>query len=116
MAMIKKNHIPASSLLETLAAMVIIIVSFSAGFGIFEQVLYANRTELRVVAKAEALRLIHSYQTDLNPTIETQSNNLIIQESWSNYETGTLKHEIVIHDKQGKQVYKIQKIVSDDSQ
>jgi Tfp pilus assembly protein PilV len=57
MVIIRRGHIKATSLMETLAAMIITVVAFSAGFMIFQNVLQSRNTAPRAHARQQISQL-----------------------------------------------------------
>ncbi len=66
MVIVNHKRLKASSLVETLTAMVIITIAFSAGFMIFSNVAASGRSTLRMRAKQSALQYVAEIKSKRN--------------------------------------------------
>lgn len=115
MAVKNKQHIKASTLMETLAAMVITIASFTAGFMIYEQVIRSRKSDQRALAKAMVSAILNSDNVE-SEQLDDLHPGLKIQNTTEIYDQNVDLKIVVIRDEKGKILYQTKKLIYQDEE
>lgn len=112
MAINLRYRLKGSTLVEALAAMLIIVVSISAGFTIYDQVLRSQMNEKRALAKSIASQYMAKASKSLvignNQTLLGSFN---IKEATNEYSKNIYRYQIIIQDAQSNLMYKETRLI-----